>query len=173
MTLLRSWRTPKVICKQGSLEGLGLFAVEPIDKGEMIGVKTGYIVDEAYVIANSDVIRGSHWQITDDLFYTSTTESDRPDILIGFNHSCDPNAYIDGQIVLKAMRNIAPDEEITVDYATYFISDTMEFDCLCGKPDCRKHIKPSVDWQKPELQARYEGYFANVVQDKIDQQKTS
>jgi SET domain-containing protein len=170
---LQSWRSPNVIRKQGSLEGLGLFATKRINKGDLIGVKTGYIVDEEYVKRHADVIQGCHWQITDNLFLSSTTEEDRADILIGFNHSCEPSAYVDGQTVLRAMRNIIPDEEITVDYATYFTSDTMEFDCLCKKRSCRKHIKPSIDWKNPELQANYKGYFADVVQDKIDRQSAN
>lgn len=169
---LACWRSPKAIRRSGGLQGLGLFAVEPIRTGELVGIKTGHIVDEAYVKAHAGHIRGDHWQITDDFFYASTTETEHSDILIGFNHSCEPNAYIDGQILLRTIRDIEPGEEITVDYATYFTSDTMEFDCLCKTASCRKHIKPSVDWQNPRLQAKYKGYFANFIQEKISRQSS-
>lgn len=165
---LSCWRSPKVVRKSGGLEGVGLFAIEPIAAEELIGIKTGFIVDEAYVKKHAELIQGAHWQISDKLFYTPTTESERSDILIGFNHSCEPNAYIDGQVLLRAMRELEPGEEITVDYATYCTSDTMEFDCLCNTPHCRKHIKPSLDWQNPQLQAKYKGHFASFVQDKIN-----
>jgi uncharacterized protein len=75
-----------------------------------------------------------------------------------------------GQIILYAMRNIGAGEEITTDYATHLTSDTEEFNCLCETPSCRKHIKPSVDWKNPALQAKYKGYFADLIQEKIDRQ---
>jgi hypothetical protein len=50
------------------------------------------------------------------------------------------------------------------------MSDTMpydEFECGCGQPTCRGHISGN-DWQKPELQKRYAGFFSPHVQRKID-----
>jgi len=167
---LACWRSSKVIRKPGGLHGLGLFAIEPLGGGELVAIKTGHLIDEAYVRSHPDIVRGSHVQITDDLFYGPTTETEHSDTLIGFNHSCEPNAYLDGQVLLRTMRNIDPGEEITVDYATYFTTDTIEFDCVCQTPSCRKHIKPSLDWQNPTLQAKYKGYFTDFVQGKINQQ---
>jgi len=83
------------------------------------------------------------------------------------NHCCNPNAGLSGQIALVAMRDIQPGEEICFDYA---MSDTRpydEFACDCGAPNCRRHVTGS-DWQLPELQKRYAGYFAPHVQRKID-----
>lgn len=167
---LTCWRSPKVIRKEGGLEGLGLFATDFINAGELIAIKTGHIVDEEFIRSHPEIIRGSHLQITDDLFYAPTTEIEHSDTLIGFNHSCEPNAYFEGQIVLRTMRDIEPNEEITLDYVTYSTPDTIEFDCLCNAPSCRKHILPSVDWKNPDLQAKYKGYFTDYVQDKINQQ---
>ena len=168
---LASWHSPKTIRRAGGLQGLGLFALEPIDKDELMGVKTGHLVDEAYVKTHADFIKGDHWQITDELFYSSTSEAEHLDILIGFNHSCEPNAYVDGQVLLRAMRDIETGEEVTVDYAMYFTSDTMEFDCKCQAASCRKHIKPSIDWRNPKLQTKYKGYFTDFIQEKIDGRK--
>jgi SET domain-containing protein len=55
------------------------------------------------------------------------------------NHSCDPNCETeekDGHVWIKAIRNIAPAEEITYDYCLY---DGGEDDaiCNCGAPKCR------------------------------------
>jgi len=33
------------------------------------------------------------------------------------------------------------------------------FECECGAPNCRK-IVTGKDWQRPELQRRYAGYFS-------------
>jgi hypothetical protein len=51
--------------------------------------------------------------------------------------------------------------------------DTMpydEFDCLCGATTCR-HKVGGNDWQRPELQKRYAGYFSPHVQRRIDAQR--
>ncbi|KAA0272828.1 MAG: SET domain-containing protein-lysine N-methyltransferase, partial [Chloroflexi bacterium] len=86
------------------------------------------------------------------------------------NHSCNPNAGLSGQIGLVAMRDIQIGEEVCFDYA---MCDTMpydEFDCLCGAPNCRRRVSGN-DWQRPELQKRYAGFFSPHVQRRIDAQK--
>ena len=55
------------------------------------------------------------------------------------SHSCDPNCEteeVDGRVWIKAIRNIAPAEEITYDYCLYDGGDD-EAICNCGAPKCR------------------------------------
>ena len=55
------------------------------------------------------------------------------------NHSCDPNCEtveIDGRIWIKAIRNIAPGEELTYEYNLHD-SDDDDADCYCGAHQCR------------------------------------
>ncbi|HUX28161.1 MAG TPA: SET domain-containing protein-lysine N-methyltransferase [Terracidiphilus sp.] len=55
------------------------------------------------------------------------------------NHSCDANCETeekDGHVWIKAIRNIAPAEEITYDYCLYDGGDD-EATCNCGAPKCR------------------------------------
>lgn len=56
------------------------------------------------------------------------------------NHSCDANTgYVGLNVVAK--RNIQKEEELTLDYGT-FLDDTMqEFECGCGKSNCRGVIR--------------------------------
>lgn len=86
------------------------------------------------------------------------------------NHSCDPNAGFQGQIVLMAMRPIRAGEEITFDYAMCLHAapgaPRYELECQCGQPNCRKLITED-DWQQPDLQRRYDGYFQWYLQEKI------
>lgn len=57
------------------------------------------------------------------------------------NHSCNPNVYIDGQVVFRALRDIRIDEFITVDYGTFMLTKTPYIkECNCGSDDCRKQI---------------------------------
>ena len=57
------------------------------------------------------------------------------------NHSCEPNVYIDGQIVFRALRDIKVNEYLTVDYGTFMltINDPIP-KCNCG---CLLYTSPS------------------------------
>ena len=70
-----------------------------------------------------------------------------------------------GQIVFAAMRNVAAGEELTIDYATTD-DDDSESPCACGAPACRK-VLSGRDWQRPELQARYAGWFSSYLEARI------
>jgi hypothetical protein len=85
--------------------------------------------------------------------------------MLFINHSCEPNVGIAGNIVLVAMRDIAAGDELTIDYAMF---DTLDdgMACRCGSASCRGTIRGS-DWQRPELQARYAGYFSWHVERRI------
>ena len=55
------------------------------------------------------------------------------------NHSCNPNCEteeIKGRVWIKAIKNIAPGEEITYDYCLYDGGDD-EASCNCGAKKCR------------------------------------
>ncbi len=87
------------------------------------------------------------WPLTDQ---TWVIWSDEPEEWRPMNHSCDPNAWLDG-LNLAARREIAPGEEIRVDYATYGNNILSPFDCSCGSPECRgrvrkdDHLQPFVN----------------------------
>ena len=82
-----------------------------------------------------------------------------------FDHSCNPNAGFRDSITLVAMRTIQKGEEVTFDYCMCS-SALLRFKCACETAQCRKIIR-SNDWRKPELQARYAGYFVPYINDKI------
>ena len=64
------------------------------------------------------------------------------------NHSCSPNseAVLDrGRIHIEALRDIAPGEEITYDYALTLErpptpAEKRRHPCRCGSPNCRKTL---------------------------------
>jgi hypothetical protein len=64
------------------------------------------------------------------------------------------------------MRNIAADEELTHDWCMTDHGDYTQ-GCNCGAPNCRGTVT-AKDWQKPELQKQYAGYFSAYLQKKID-----
>lgn len=69
------------------------------------------------------------------------------------------------------MRDIAPDEEVTFDYAMVLaeVPGMLEygFDCRCGSVHCRRRITDR-DWRRPDLQERYRGWFSWYVQSRIE-----
>ena len=57
------------------------------------------------------------------------------------NHSCDPNVYIDGQIVFRALHNIKKDEFLCVDYGTFMLTKKDYIPvCNCGSDNCRGKV---------------------------------
>ncbi len=63
-----------------------------------------------------------------------------PDVLNWVNHSCNPNAELviakDKAPLLLAIRNIAPNEEITVDYDKTE-TNGVKVPCTCKAENCR------------------------------------
>jgi uncharacterized protein len=174
MTLTHSWLSPKAHAKQSKSHGNGVFALEDIAKGERIAVFGGDIMLIDEIDSLPAELQDYPMQI-EDRFVIGSRTNKGPENTDFFNHSCDPNAGIKGQIFLVAMRNIAKGEEITFDYAmTVAESDesdiVFEMNCECGSPKCRKIITEN-DWKSPELQTRYSGFFSQYIQEKIDAMK--
>jgi hypothetical protein len=86
------------------------------------------------------------------------------------NHSCEPNAGLQGAATLVAMRDIEPGEEITYDYAMTDTSAYDQFTCRCGANNCRSGITGD-DWRNPELRSRYRGYFSSYLEDLIREEQ--
>ncbi len=143
--------------------GNGIFALNTINKGELVAVFGGVVYEWDAFIHLPDRDRSLCIQVEDRHFLVPRPIGEGDYV----NHSCNPNAGLSGQIGLVAMRDIKIGEEVCFDYA---MCDTMpydEFECKCGQGNCRDSISGN-DWQKPELQKRYAGYFSPHVQRRID-----
>jgi uncharacterized protein len=165
--LASSYISPKAV-KGGpsSIEGRGLVAVAPIMKDEIVAIKGGHIVDTATLRSLPDRLRNSDVQIADGLHLVALEEAEYEPVMLFINHSCEPNVGFAGNIVLVAMRDIEPGEELTTDYALFDDYDgTME--CRCGTATCRQTIN-GRDWQRVDLQRRYGGYFSWYLQRRFD-----
>jgi uncharacterized protein len=77
---------------------------------------------------------------------------------------------LQGQIVFVALRDISKDEELTFDYAMTDDDPHDEMQCNCGASSCRGTVT-GRDWQKADLQRKYDGYFSWYIQRRIDAQK--
>ena len=53
------------------------------------------------------------------------------------NHCCEPNGYMNTtERTFRALRDIAPGEEITFNYLTTESQMAVPFDCICGSANC-------------------------------------
>jgi uncharacterized protein len=142
----------------------GLFAREFMRKGELLAVFGGKVVTCAEMNKVPCKIRRLSIQVAEGFYLLSIEDSEADWI----NHSCTPNAGLNGQIMLVAMRDIRRGEEITFDYAMSDGTPYDEFDCMCGSLDCRGYVSGN-DWKLPELQRRYQGHFSPYLQERINQ----
>lgn len=152
------------------IAGRGLHAVESIAAGEVVAVKGGHIVTTQTLRTLPHPLPNSEVQIADGLHLVALTQAEYEPVMLFINHSCEPNVGFGGNTVLVAMRDVAVGEELTTDYAMFDDYDG-EMGCTCGTPRCRRVID-GHDWQLPELQTRYRGYFSWYLQRKIDGQPT-
>jgi hypothetical protein len=159
-----SYLSPKL---QGRLKtngtGNGIFARESLKKSELLAVFGGVVYQADAFAALPDRERSLSIQVEENLFLVPERIAEGDYV----NHSCNPNAGLLGQIVLVAMRDIQPGEEVCFDYAMSDTTPYDEFDCACGAADCRGRVTGD-DWRIPALQQRYAGYFTPYVQRRID-----
>ncbi|MBI3160624.1 MAG: SET domain-containing protein-lysine N-methyltransferase [Chloroflexi bacterium] len=145
--------------------GWGLFARQPVNAGELLLYWGGTIIDYAELMTLPEDVRIHTIQVEEDLFQKPIFEDDPADMI---NHSCDPNAGLATAISVVAMRDIRAGEEVCFDYATCDSQPYDEFNCQCGAPNCRQRVTGD-DWKKPELWARYNGYFSPYLQRRINE----
>jgi SET domain-containing protein len=157
--------SPKVEKRASLINGRGLFATAAIAKGEVVVVKGGYILTREQRDSIGEELGPTEIQITEDLFIGPTMSAEREGGMMHLNHSCEPNLGLQGQVVFVAIRDIAADEELTIDYAMTD-DEPYEMECQCGSEACRRLIT-GADWRKPELQKKYDGYFSWFIQRRI------
>ena len=140
-------------------KGSGSFAIEKITKGEIVASFGGFVVGQKDLkdYSTDRVARSLQLDETNYLLSSPTPE---PGDMI--NHSCEPNCGAFGTSSVIAMKNIEIGEELTFDYAMTDSSQYDEFNCFCGKVNCRGKIT-GKDWQDPILQSKYKNYFSSFI----------
>ena len=161
MTL--SYLNPKCESRPHPEGGCGVFALEKIQKGELISLWGGSIVRKDELDPTMPRFTQRVLQIDEGL-YILTEEAPEPNDC--FNHSCDPSLGFFGQIGLVAMRDVDAGDELMFDYAMSDGGPYDEFECYCGSANCRKKITGN-DWKLPELWVKYQGYFSPYLARRI------
>ena len=133
--------------RKSGVHGKGVFAVQPIRKGETFIEYTGEVIGwpEALRRHPHDPDQPDH------TFYFHLDDERVIDGLVGgnasrwINHSCAPNCEAEddsGRVWLKALRNIKVGEELFFDYGLvieerYTPALKRRFECRCGAKTCR------------------------------------
>jgi uncharacterized protein len=157
-----SFLTPKAVVRPSALDGEGCFAIDRIECGETTAAFGGWAATRAQLNALPPDQPRLALQIDDDLYLVSPDKSAGDCI----NHSCDPNCGLVGGVLLVALRDIEPGEQVTFDYAMADASDYDEFECNCLTSKCRGTVTGN-DWMLPDLRRRYAAYFSPYIQRRI------
>jgi uncharacterized protein len=143
--------------------GKAVYARDVIEPGELIAVWSGRIVSTEELDELPLDVRRHTVQVEERLYLASHGPDEGPDFI---NHSCEPNAGLDGQIAIVALHRIQPGDEVTIDYAMCDGSPYDEFDCACGSAICRGRVT-GEDWRNPTLWERYAGHFSPYLERRI------
>jgi hypothetical protein len=142
-----------------SRTGLGLFATKPIKKGAKIVRYFGPLLDSKK--KKDDAIENKYlfelngrWTIDGSI---------RANVARYINHACKPNAESDvkprkRKVVIRAIKNIEPGEEINYDYGTdYFKAYLKPIGCKCAACEKkRKKQRAEARAEKLRLKAKAE-----------------
>lgn len=160
-----SYRSSKTEVRQSPIHGRGLFALAAIARGEIVAVKGGHIISRAQLREITPELGPVEIQIGDGVYIAPVTAEEREGSMLYSNHSCAANLGMRGEITFVALRDIAAGEELTHDWA---VTDDEDYSvtCNCGAPNCRGTLT-GKDWQRPDLQQRYAGYFSAYLAGKI------
>ncbi len=92
--------TPRAQSFPAGLKGRGVFALEPIAKGDTVAGFGGYMVSAEEFNALPARRMTHSIQMTDDLYLVGPHETEDADLV---NHSCEPNCGLLGATILIAI----------------------------------------------------------------------
>ena len=131
-----SLEMPKIYVAE-SKHGKGVFAARDITNGEEILTPIGKKI--SYEESINPSIENHCMQIGENKYLAPSGDSKEEYFLI--NHSCNPNAGLNGDRTITAIRDIKKDEEIRFDYSTCMGDGSWTLECSCGELNCRGIIK--------------------------------
>jgi len=142
LTWTRETVHQRLAAGRSSIHGWGAFARTSHKTGDFVVEYVGELVRTTVANKREAVEYGSKVGIGTYIFAldqnTTIDATKSGNMAQLLNHSCDPNCFSrqvgNGRVVLSAMRDIEPGEELTYDYR--FSGDEM-MKCRCGSASCR------------------------------------
>ncbi|MFZ5549456.1 MAG: SET domain-containing protein [Pseudomonadota bacterium] len=124
-----------VAVRRSPIDGFGVFALEPVPKWHKIGEVRGESITVAEARRRAAALE--RIMIVEVSPKKAIDLARSTDPMRFTNHSCQPNGQLrisEGRIEFYALRDIAPGEEITVDYGETHHEGRLT--CRCGAPGC-------------------------------------
>lgn len=164
---LHSLLVPKCRLGTSGINGRGIFAAADLSAGELVAVWGGKIYTAAEVERLAELFPhfDTHTVSVGPGYYLGSENLFEFDDAELFNHSCEPNVGVRGQILVVARRAIQAGEELTFDYDTTEVAATP-FTCRCGTPSCRGTIDGSA-WRSPDFVRRNRPYLSLYLRDQL------
>jgi hypothetical protein len=159
-----AWLDGRIRVRPSAIHGLGLFASDRMEAGELILVLGGDRLTDAEV--RDLIARGERYDgiVLDENVNLRIRPADWPGI--HGNHSCDPNLWLIGPVTMTLRRDVEAGDELVSDYATYTMTPEWSMPCACGSPCCRS-VVTGDDWRRADLQERYAGHVADPIARRI------
>lgn len=135
-----------LIIRSSAIHAAGCYTTSPIRKGKRVVEYTGPRLskDQADTLYADSLV--TYLFGLDD----GSVVIDGHCMAMFINHSCDPNCETDeedGRVWIKAIKSIAPGEEITYDYCLYDGGDEDQT-CNCGADVCRGTMYSAEEMRK-------------------------
>lgn len=164
------WLHDAIEPRTSSIEGLGLFATRRLPAGTVVERLGGRLVSEDELLA----LFAAQEREPGAPYIDTIAASDGLHLVLPpgtplhyGNHSCEPNAWHVDAYTVATRRDIAPGEEITIDYGTVSAAAGWAMHCQCGAAACRGTIT-AEDWRIPELRQRYGEHWVPELLSRID-----
>jgi len=161
--MVKSVLSEKVEIRTSKIHKMGMVALQPISKGEVVFIKGGNILKREQIFSSGVI--NSYYPIDDEYFLGATNIEEENGLKLYLNHSCNPNCGLRGEITFVAMRNIETNEELTIDYA-FVDNEDYSFHCTCGEQCCRS-VVTGRDWKRKDIQKKYFDFFAVYLKEKM------
>ena len=159
-----SWLHADIHPGPSPIAGTGLFTTTPIPKGTNVAQFGGRMVTTAEL---------THLRDTTDDYVDTLVVDDEHHLVLPHgndlhlaNHSCEPSVGWSGY-TLVALRDLAPGDEVTHDYATSTADPSYLLRCHCETYRCRQMVE-GTDWRIPQLQQRYGEHWTPHLRRLID-----
>jgi SET domain-containing protein len=154
-----NFKTILIECQPSEIDGVGVFAVRLITKGQIIA--EGINAKDYEKLVPWEKIKSVELDIKKKIkdFCIGTPEGFIPPedfdfnkmtVEWYFNHSCSGNVGFNENGDFVTIRNIKVGEELTYDYGLAESNPEFSMQCNCGSTNCR-HLITGNDWKYPEF----------------------
>jgi SET domain-containing protein len=127
--------------KPSRIDGKGCFAAVPFRARRKVAELAGERVSRVEAARRMRGKRRLHICAIDSYWGVDSSRGGNGTQYV--NHCCEPNCFMRvtrGHIIIYALRDIEPGEELTLDYGETYHPDSKL--CRCGAPSCRVTLNP-------------------------------